>query len=268
MKGLLTSFVLVFYATSPMLAQQAGTAAAYNMARDAQNRAIENQVDWDKATKITRLKDPVRGISEIPDISTIKEGWVGDLSGLSAQVVEIVSPNEMLVGVGKSHVVWLMDYPTKEFTSNQSVRLVGPIKAGPTKSYESINGSNRTVRTFRLVNGDELRKYIDQTEANRKQRDLEESETRIREQIAKAIRGIIWVSQSPEDPSGMDVRRRKKYREEIEQVGRYVKASKITAGLAFPMTYDAKKKRIEFDSEKSRTIAQDRLKTLLADIPK
>jgi hypothetical protein len=88
------------------------------------------------------------------------------------------------------------------------------------------------------------------------------------EKISDVIKEIIWGSQSPKHPRGMEKLVLKKYKEELEQVGRYIKASKITAGLSSPMTFDPKKKRIEFDSEESRTIATDHLKSLSADIPK
>jgi hypothetical protein len=261
----LLSLAFLFALQCFVSAQEVGSAAAYNAMRNIQLNASANQTDWHNAKKITYLKNiPKEAPEQSADFTKVAEGWEGEMSYWEFKVMNIKGDKDMLLVNGNRDVIWLVGYPTKDFTTDQVVRIVGPVKAGQTRSYETVAGSNRTVRTFSLLQGEAVSNF--EKELDRKRVERERNATQ--DEIKKVVKSIIWGKQDAVHPRSMEKLVLKKYKEELEQVGRYIKASKITAGLSSPMTYDPKKKRIEFDSEESRTIATDHLKSLSADIPK
>jgi hypothetical protein len=256
MKLLLTTLVCALLVPQ-LAAQEAGSSAAYSYLAGAANRAIADKMDWANAKKITLLKSvPEAPPQQGPDFSKASEGWVGDVSYWDTEVLSVKNDREMLLTIGKE-VIWLTNYPTKDFTTGQKVRVVGPVKAGSTKSYLTTAGSERTVRTYALVEGKELIEYEENQQRNQ-----------IEVVIKNTLQDVIWGEYKPVAISALVPKRLRQYKDELTRAGRMVKGAKVNETLGSPIVYDPKKKRMEFDSEDSRALALDRIKSLLAELPK
>lgn len=119
--------------------------------------------EWRDAKKITLLKPdqiPVEPPSSSINFDKIEKEWVGEISSREFRVLNILSNNEVLLKSGDL-VIWIVGYSTAELTDDQIVRVVGPIKAGETRSYDNLLGGKTTVRTFRLIDGLALESYIE-----------------------------------------------------------------------------------------------------------
>jgi hypothetical protein len=149
MTRLLISFVSWFLlVVSNVPAQEVGSAAAANFLADAANRVAVEKQRWQSTKKITLLKSiPPNPPDQGGEFSKAEEGWVGDVSYWDTEVLDIENEKEMLLKIAKE-VIWLKNYPTKEFTTGQKVRIVGPVKAGATKSYVTTAGGQREPLTI------------------------------------------------------------------------------------------------------------------------
>lgn len=112
---------------------------------------------WQHATKITHLAE----LPERPQPSYLcldpegaKENDTGILDGWQFRVLQIVGPNDLLLRAG-GKLVWLSGYPTDDFVNDEAVRIIGPVVAGETKTYQTAIGA-RTVRVVRLVPAEKL----------------------------------------------------------------------------------------------------------------
>jgi hypothetical protein len=220
LRPLLSLFFM--FAPSVAFAQiRAGSAAEYNYMRDAQRNAARAQIAWDNAKKITRLKpEIVKNYvpKEFIGLTKVVEGWEGDLASVGFEVLNVKNDKEMLLLSGDD-VIWLIGFPTKEFTSDQEVRILGPVKAGPTKSYSTAAGSTKTVRTFTLVEGEALAKFEREYEESAKRNQLQAERERVESLIKDVVKSIIWGKQDAVHPRSMEKLVLKKYKEELEQVG-------------------------------------------------
>lgn len=224
----------------------------------------QKEADWKGATKITLLKShlvpdsPPKTQSKEP--SKLETGWEGELSSWEFKVLSISNENEMLLKCGDD-VLWLVDYPTKNFKIDQTVRVFGPVKAGKTKNYEVTAGNSRMVRAIKLMDGVALTKFEKQLEIDRiaRARYLD---------VRLALQLVIWGKEMPLFPEAMEPEPLARYKNELENVKRLIEEAKVNKSHQNPLVYDSEQKRIEFNSEDARTTARDHLKSLFAEIPK
>lgn len=230
----------------------------------AERQELQKEAEWKGATKITLLKShlapdsPPKTQSKEP--SKLETGWEGELSSWEFKVLSISNENEMLLKCGDD-VLWLVDYPTKNFKIDQTVRVFGPVKAGKTKNYEVTAGNSRMVRAIRLMDGVALTKFEKQLEIERiaRARYLD---------VRLALQLVIWGKDMPLFPEAMEPEPLARYKNELESVKRLIDEAKVNKSHQNPLVYDSEQKRIEFNSEDARTTARDHLKSLFAEIPK
>lgn len=142
---------------NPVAAQQKGSAAAYQAIARAENIAREQAESWRKATKL-RVDDsipipsePVQG--EQP--KDLKEGQVVDQAYWNFEVLDIIGPNQVLLILGNSTVILLDGHPTEGLVTDQSVRLVGPVRVSGTYTYLSQTGQE-SVRKLKFLSAQEV----------------------------------------------------------------------------------------------------------------
>lgn len=136
---------------------------------------FDMQERWRSSKKITLLDTipdslPRQGDS-IP-LNALRDGLVGRLDYWQYEVLQIVGPNDLILFVNNPRIpaIWLTDYSTKDLVDGDQVRLVGPIEVSGTKSYETIDGIQKTVRVVKLVRPERLAEI--EAEIKRKADDL------------------------------------------------------------------------------------------------
>lgn len=150
---------------TPVAAQQLGSVEAARIANRADAIQREMADSWRKATKL-RVDDsipipnlPVQG--EQP--KDLQEGQVEDLAYWNFKVLDLVSPTQTLLIMGGT-VILLDGHPNQGLVSDQSVRLVGPVRVRGTYQYET-NVGQATVRVVRFLSAKEVA-AIQQAEAD------------------------------------------------------------------------------------------------------
>jgi hypothetical protein len=203
----LLSLSIGSYAT----AQELGTAEAVRKVAETQNRAIEMEISYRQAKKITLL-DPLPNLplpqhQDSLDLNGLTRGQVGRLAYWNLKVSDVVDSQNMIL----SSRLWLEGYPTDDFVTNQSVRIIDFIEVTGTKSYETVAGSSLTVWVVKLL-------------------PKEETEKRLAADIAKGIEDgemRVWTAKNGKTAAG-------KFRE--------IKSSKVTieqrdgTRLSFPLS--------------------------------
>jgi hypothetical protein len=79
-------------------------------------------------------------------------GEVGKLDYWKTTVVQVIDANSVILTCGKTYV-WLKDYPTKDLTTDQLVRIVDYVKVGEVDQHDGIS-----VRTVTMLPVEETKK--------------------------------------------------------------------------------------------------------------
>lgn len=240
--------IVVFVAmTSVGIGQELGSAQSARVLADIHNRGVESIIKYKAAKKITLI--PIDQLPEKPtnqsdDPMQAKEGWTGELSYWAFRVLSIIDDDEMLLILGTKTIIWLVDYPTKDFADDDNVRIIGPVRAGETRNYTSTVGSKKSVRTFKLVDGPEVDAYLDGLES----REIEEA-------IKNTIRQLLWKGGPARPVTNLDANELILYRKLIKKVHDQFKRGLIKQTAIEPITIDKKSKRIHFQSDEIKELA-------------
>ena len=127
---------------------------------DQQRAAFEQEADWNIAKKLSNRdlpKDLQRPVGMTSDFETMEVGQVGDLAYWHFKVESIIDEKNMLLQLGK-HTIWLEGYRTEGLVTDQAVRIIDRVEFTKTKSYPTVAGSKRTVRVFKMLSVEELKK--------------------------------------------------------------------------------------------------------------
>lgn len=119
-------------------------------------RQIEAEAAYNAAKKIhidefEKFKDqiPDRHKARQLELSKLEAKQVGRLDFYAASVVQVVGPEDAILRIAKTFV-WLKGYKTKNLADGNDVRVLGYVKIGPTKTYETNTGTN-TVFEIELL---------------------------------------------------------------------------------------------------------------------
>jgi hypothetical protein len=161
MQGFLV-FVYCAASTSSLLAQNMGSVAAERAARQNERNAMEFQAqqdreaaEWQQAKKLALSEvSPNIPRAGSGQLASIKAGWVGHLEDVKFRVVDIVNDTEVMLSDGK-HRLWLIGSSTKDLVNDQTVVIIGPVRAGETRTYSTVAGGTNTVRTVTLLSAEE-----------------------------------------------------------------------------------------------------------------
>lgn len=141
---------------------EAGSAQAARFLAQQQNRAIESEIEWRAAKKLTlsKLKEPFTKLpSESMSPATMQEGTVGSMQLGSFKVSSIVDQSNCILMLG-STPYWLSNFPTDGLVDGESVRIIDLVMGGPSKTYTTVFGKKATVKSFRMLTPDEEKKII------------------------------------------------------------------------------------------------------------
>ncbi|QDS96811.1 SHD1 domain-containing protein [Adhaeretor mobilis] len=168
---------LMFLATAcfllPLLPQpcfgiEAGTAESYKARaraeRAASLRKYEERENWEQSKKLSLTKiipKSPRKYDDCLSIRELKERSLGYLECWHLEVTQVLSETELLISPikGDAQSLWLKDYPTKGIVDGDKIRLIGLARVEGTESYESVTGSNVTVRVVKLLSEKEALKF-------------------------------------------------------------------------------------------------------------
>jgi hypothetical protein len=260
--------ILVFFLGLTNVAQcqvslEVGSAEAIRYLADLENARTAEVAAWNGAKKITLMKILPKRQSKTSGASVdkVSAGWVGEIPYV-LRVVSVVDEDEMLLSTKTGTFLWIVGYKTADFVDGVSVAIVGPVRAGDTKTYQTVAGGSKTVRTFSIVDGEELIEFEKGMDARQLQAEDDES----RRQILSFIKLMIWGKKKPTRVPDMDRRMLGQYRNMIERIERQIKAGKVNIDTKLPIAL-LKGNRIEFSSDRSKELALEEIKKLLAELP-
>lgn len=158
--------MLVFLSTlgNGAFAQEVGSAEAVRVIADSQRRAIDAEISWRGARKISLL-EPIPDVPqpqqhESLDLNTLERREIGKLSYWDFKVADIVDDKNVILILGSKKRIWLEGYPTSDFVDDQSVRIIDYIEVVGTKSYDTVAGSKATIWVVKLLPKEETAKRI------------------------------------------------------------------------------------------------------------
>jgi hypothetical protein len=147
------------FAQAPTL--KAGSAEAYKFLARQQNAAIMEEADWNVAKKLCKFSEPIDQYKKTTqDFSPddFQVGSVGLIQRWSFKVSSIVDESNVILNLGSTSF-WLEYFPTKGLADGESVRVMDAVEVTKLRSYETVAGSKRTVRAFKMLKPDELKKH-------------------------------------------------------------------------------------------------------------
>jgi hypothetical protein len=147
-----------------VFAQEVGSPEASQVIADIQRRAIDAEISWRDAKKISLL-EPIPDIPqpqqhESLDLDTLQRGEIGKLSYWNFKVADIVDEQNVILILGSKKRIWLEGYPTSDFVDDQSVRIIDYIEVIGTKSYNTVAGSKATIWAVKLLPKEETAKRM------------------------------------------------------------------------------------------------------------
>lgn len=161
-----TFLMLMFLTTlgNRAFAQQVGSPEAFRVIADSQRRAVDAEISWRDARKISLL-EPIPDVPqpqqhESLDLDTLQRGEIGKLSYWDLKVADIVDDKNVILILGSKYRIWLEGYPTSDFVDDQSVRIIDYIEVVGTKSYNTVTGSKATIWVVKLLPKEETAKRI------------------------------------------------------------------------------------------------------------
>lgn len=171
---------------------------AHKLKIEGQNRSIEAEFAWRSAKKLTITNrspgpQPVQG--ESMNIDTMEEGDVGMLSYWRLKVVSIIDDKNVLLDLldldlGTTKTIWLEGYPTTGLVDGESVRIIDLVQATGTKSYKTVVGGSRTVKSVKMLPPEEQKK-IEKAEADAIQKTLDARYEKYHSSVGTTVEAIF-----------------------------------------------------------------------------
>lgn len=182
------TLLLVLICASPSIAQESGSSQAARTLAGIENRAIDQEIAWNAATKLTN--DPTQRTFPYPqsgtDPGSMKTGDKVELAYWNFKVLEVIDNSNLLISLGTKTVLWVEQCPTKDLATDQPVRIVDRCTVTGTKTYETAAGTSRTVKVIRMPTADELKKEREAEEAAAKEKARQEEEAKFHVWHSKA----------------------------------------------------------------------------------
>jgi hypothetical protein len=151
---------------------KAGSVEAYKFMAEQQNSAIMAEAEWNVAKKLCKFTEPPRDFkasSQEFSPENFQEGGIGYSQRWQFTVSSIVDKSNVILNLGSTSY-WLEDFPTDGLADGESIRVVDPIQITKSRSYTTVTGSKRTVKTFKMISLDEFNKHrekLSEIEANK-----------------------------------------------------------------------------------------------------
>lgn len=144
--------------SSRIFSQEIGSQLGYDVEAKLRNQAIESEIAWNSAKKLTKSGVSTDGLP-VPreyeaTIDELTKGKVYKLDYWNFKIASLVDDQNMILRCGKNHV-WLEGFPTKDLLSDQSVRLIDHVLALGTKTVSSSKG-DLTIRVIRMLDAEEM----------------------------------------------------------------------------------------------------------------
>lgn len=115
---------------------------------------------WSLSKKITYFPELIPERTPAPsftDPATIVVGQTADFASWSFVVLQIVDKKNTIIHAGR-YSFWLADFDSEGFADGDRINLVGPVKMLESKTYITTTGAKKTVRAFKLVTPEEMKK--------------------------------------------------------------------------------------------------------------
>ncbi len=114
-----------------------------HMIGEPQTRSRSSRIRLANQEDLNRCLDP----------STLEQGQKGYLEYWQFHVLQVVDSKNVMIAMNNPKVpaIWIADYDTGHLVDGESVRVVGPVVVGETKTFPSQRGSSATVRVVRLT---------------------------------------------------------------------------------------------------------------------
>lgn len=161
LRAYLFSALILIGCNQQVFAQKVGSVEAYKFMAEQQNAAIMAEAEWNVAKKLCRFTEPPeRFKASVQDFSPeeFQEGSIGYTQRWNLKVSSIVDKSNVILNLGSTSL-WLEDFPTDGLTDGESVRVVDPVQVTKSRSYSTVAGSKRTVKAFKMISPDELKKH-------------------------------------------------------------------------------------------------------------
>ena len=151
---------------TPVISQEVGSAAAYRVLADIQNRQADREISWNQAKKVGVLPpDHFPGAPEATQsISKLTEGLICRLEQTDFRVFDIVDENTLRVSYyyrDQRRELIVEGCPVAGLADGDTIRVVGFLKCLGPKDY---HGS--TIQTVRMLTAAEQREQIREIKSN------------------------------------------------------------------------------------------------------